>query len=122
MPVDEPRDLHADRIPGAERATIDSRKLTVFLLSPSHPKGRERARFFARLGYTRENWEELRDLILAELPRVAGRRRRTTRWGKEWEAIVRIEGSGYEAALVAGWQKRDPDDSPRFLTAYPYRS
>ncbi len=40
------------RMPGAERAVIDSAKIRDYLLSPSHPVGRFKAVFFASLGYT----------------------------------------------------------------------
>jgi len=47
------------RVPNAERALIDRAKLTDYLLSPSHPIGRFKARFFNRLGFRADAWEEL---------------------------------------------------------------
>ena len=55
------------RIPGAERALVDPAKVREYLLSPIHPVGRFKARFFATLGYTGENWLRL----LADLSRIA---------------------------------------------------
>lgn len=44
-------------IPNAEQAIIAPAKLRDYLLSPEESGGK--AAFFARLGYTRANWERL---------------------------------------------------------------
>jgi hypothetical protein len=49
------------KIPGAERAVIDPAKVQNYLLSQEHPVGRAKARFFAQLGFSQENWTILRD-------------------------------------------------------------
>lgn len=46
-------------LPNADRAEIDRGKLQDYLLSPTHPVGRFKARFFAALGYSSEGWREL---------------------------------------------------------------
>jgi hypothetical protein len=87
---------HADfeRVPGATGASADARKFTHYLLNHDHLQGRAKAKFFAELGYTVENWQELRDEILTQLPDVEGRYSRSTRIGGElYEAIVTIKGS-----------------------------
>jgi hypothetical protein len=48
-------------LPNSERAFIDPSKVRDYLLSASHPIGRCKANVFAALGYTRENWQGLRD-------------------------------------------------------------
>jgi hypothetical protein len=53
------------KLPGAERAIVDAAKARDYLLSPEHPVGRAKARFFAALGFRREGWAELRDTLLA---------------------------------------------------------
>ena len=53
------------RLPGAEHARIEPEKIREYLLSPDHPVGRFKARFFASLGYERSRWEALRDDLLA---------------------------------------------------------
>jgi len=39
------------KVPNHDRAVIDERKVRDYLLSPVHPIGRHKARFFYRLGY-----------------------------------------------------------------------
>jgi hypothetical protein len=52
-------------LPNAKRALVAPNKVRDYLLSPSHPVGRFKAAVFAALGYTQENWERLRDDLLA---------------------------------------------------------
>jgi hypothetical protein len=57
------------KLPEAERAVIEPAKIRDYLLSTSHPVGRFKAPFFARLGYTTANWrrleEDLRNLAIS---------------------------------------------------------
>ncbi len=46
-------------MPNADHAIIEQSKLEGYLLSEVHPVGRFKARFFARLGFTADNWREL---------------------------------------------------------------
>lgn len=46
-------------LPKADEAVIDPAKIRDYLLSPEHPVGRFKARFFAALGFRRDRWEEL---------------------------------------------------------------
>jgi len=39
------------KLPNADRVRIDERKVRGYLLSPSHPVGRFKARVFAALGF-----------------------------------------------------------------------
>ena len=53
------------RIPHAENATVDIRKLRDYCLSPAHPEGQHKARLFvAALGMTEADAEPLRDALL----------------------------------------------------------
>ena len=53
------------RIPNAEHATVDIRKLRDFCMNPLHPEGKHKARLFAAaLGMTDADAEFLRDALL----------------------------------------------------------
>lgn len=41
-----------------DAAIIEETKLTGYLLNPSHERGRHKAAFFARFGYTSANWQD----------------------------------------------------------------
>lgn len=106
-------------LPGVENAVIEPRKLRDYLLSASHPVGRTKAEFFARLGYTRENWHALAaDLrVLAE--REEATRIDTTQYGTKYDVRGPIVGPMAEAGVVTAWIIIRDEDFPRFVTAYP---
>ncbi|MFO1429687.1 MAG: hypothetical protein U1F76_06045 [Candidatus Competibacteraceae bacterium] len=57
------------RIPNAEHATVDIRKLRDYCLNPQHPEGKHKAWLFAAaLGMTDADAEPLRDYSTASGP------------------------------------------------------
>ena len=52
-------------LPNADSAIVDEEKLRGYLLSPNHPVGRFKARFFFALGFSAEQWIELADAFRA---------------------------------------------------------
>jgi len=44
------------KLPNGEQASIDERKVREYLLSPSHPVGRFKLKFFAGIGFGPDNW------------------------------------------------------------------
>ncbi|MEW5931865.1 MAG: DUF6883 domain-containing protein [Gemmatimonadota bacterium] len=52
-------------LPGAESALVPAPKLSGYLLSPTHPVGRAKARFFRRLGFDESSVQELVRGLLA---------------------------------------------------------
>jgi hypothetical protein len=53
------------KLPGAERAVVETAKVRDYLLSFEHPVGRSKARFFAELGFARDRWPELQLALLS---------------------------------------------------------
>src|SRR5438128_178290 len=45
------------KLPDAERAFVEERKITEYLLSFKSPNGRHKAAFFTRFGFMAEQWE-----------------------------------------------------------------
>lgn len=108
------------RLPGAERAVIETSKLRDYLLSRSHPIGRFKAAFFAGLGYTDAAWEglqsDLRNLALSH-DAEAGQE---SHYGRKYEVRGTLEGpSGRSAEVVTVWIVPAGDDVPHFVTAFP---
>jgi hypothetical protein len=108
------------RIPNADRAIIDEAKLSEYLLSPSHPIGRFKAMFFATLGYTQENWQQLeadlrtRHLTQDAVPTVSNDH------GQKYEILAALRCPGGKIAQVRSvWIVLHSEDSPRLITAYP---
>jgi hypothetical protein len=56
----------ANRLPGAERAYVESAKITDYLLNPDHPVGGDKAAYFRRFGFHRDAWSVLEVVLLAQ--------------------------------------------------------
>jgi hypothetical protein len=68
------------RLPNAERAFADVRKLREYCLDPEHPRGRHKARvFLATAGLGPEHAEQLRADLLGAHPGRGGCRRGSIR-------------------------------------------
>lgn len=107
-------------LPNADRAVIKGTKLFDYLLSNSHPVGRFKAKFFANLGYSQENWQrfetDLRNQHLTRPATLVG----TTGHGRKYEIRAILNGpNGRASEVVSAWIIRNGEDVPRFVTAYP---
>lgn len=108
------------RIPNADRAVIDPVKLHGYLLSPAHPVGRFKGRFFADLGYTRDDWRRLEADLRAQHLSKEAQRGATSRYGQKYEIRAMLTGpAGRSAEVVSVWIVLANEDVPRFVTAYP---
>ena len=108
------------KLPEADRVIIDPRKLRDYALSPAHSIGRFKAAFFARLGFTPENWKSLE----SELRRLASQDEadpgEETAFG--WKYVVRgtITGPrGASAEILSVWIVLRGEQVPRLVTIYP---
>jgi len=107
------------RLPNAEKAIIDPRKIRDYLLSSGHPVGRFKAHIFARLGFSRGTWQEFR----AQLEAIAlhGEAEESARTDHGQKYIVRgtVRHTAGRADVLTVWIILDGEDAPRFVTAYP---
>jgi len=54
----------ASRLPNADLAAIEDRKITHYLLAADHAAGRAKAALFGRFGYSAADWVALREALL----------------------------------------------------------
>lgn len=106
------------RIPGSERAVIGDAKVRDYLLSPEHPVGRTKARFFIQLGFDRANWAILRNRLLA-LAGADAELGASTPFGQKYVVRSTLQGLVASAAIVTVWIVLHGEDFPRFVTAFP---
>ena len=107
-------------IPNAERAVIDPAKLRGYLLSATHPVGRFKASFFARLGYSADSWQHLDEDLRRQHLLQPARLVESTRYGQKYEIRAILKGPNKQSALVVSiWLVPAGRDIPRFVTAYP---
>ena len=109
-----------ERLPRHEEAVIPAAKLRDYLLSSSHPDGRSKALFLAKLGYSPKRWkdleQELRRLIACNRVRALS----LSPYGQKYMVSGTIRGPwGRSARIVTIWIVIYSGGPPRFVTAYP---
>jgi hypothetical protein len=96
----------------------------TYLLSPTHPQGASKAKFFKLMGYDMTKADELGEIFLRALPYAPAKKSRfNPEAGMErWEAVIEIPREGGGTANVQTiWEVHLHRKETRFLTAYPYR-
>ena len=111
--------LHV-KLPFAEQAVIEDTKLRYYLLSPIHPVGRYKCRFFLDIGYETSHWEVLRQDLLSLVATEDAQEGIRTRYGQKYvvRGILKAP-SGTLAHIVTVWIVLHGELIPRFVTAYP---
>ena len=110
------------KLPNAELAYVDPVKVTGYLLSFSHPRGKSKADFFSRFGFHRDRWE-----VLAEALRTHASRHRVadtvdTVNGIRYTVDGRLDTpDGRNPFVRVVWVVEDLSTIPRLITAYPLR-
>ncbi|MEM2126510.1 MAG: hypothetical protein QXQ53_08960 [Candidatus Methanosuratincola sp.] len=108
------------KLPHAEHAQIEARKIRDYLLSPTHPLGRFKAAFFRTLGYTQENWERLVQDLKEQHLVLDVKEVEETAYGRKYSIEGPLVGpNGRSALVVSVWIVEEGEEVPRFVTAYP---
>jgi hypothetical protein len=108
------------KAPNADNAVVPPEKLRDYLLSPFHPVGRSKAKFFIELGYRPNEWSVLGRDLHALLLKGEATKSIMTAYGQKYEICGAIKGpSGRSADVVTVWIIRHGESIPRFVTAYP---
>ncbi len=105
--------------PDAENALVTEDKLCDYLLNPSHPVGGPKSAWFATLGYTRENWLELRDDLLAIAAACGDFVAKPSPYGVKYETRGDLGTEGHRPGMVVAVWIVEENSSPRLVTAYP---
>lgn len=107
-------------LPNLDRAVIETEKLRDYLLSDAHPVGRFKAVFFKALGFHRDEWERLRDALLAVAAAHPAQPTSMTAYGRKYEVRGTLRGRNLRSAeVVTVWIMRSSEDFPRLVTVYP---
>lgn len=107
------------RLPHADDAVIDSRKLRDYILSFEHPIGRFKAYFFVGLGFRAEKWEDLDSEIRRLAVECEAEHAERTAYGQKYLVRGRVVGPDRGAEVVTVWIVRVGESRPRFVTVYP---
>lgn len=107
-------------LPHAKQAIVDPAKVRDYLLSTEHPVGRAKARFFAELGFNRDNWGALQAALLSLAQTEVALLGEESPFGQKYVVRGTIQGpAGVAAAVVTVWIVLRGEATPRLVTAYP---
>src|SRR5688572_16633937 len=95
--------MNESRIPNAESALIDRRKLSEYLLARSHPVGRGKARFFERLGFSADETDALEAALRTLVLNPAAVSQEDTGFGTTYIADGQLHGAGGAAFVRTVW-------------------
>ncbi len=107
------------KVPNAERAILDIRKIAGYCLSPEHPRGRHKARVFRdALELRQDDAEWLRTALLDGLRYVEATELSTDDLGRRWRADIPVTRHSRLAVVRTMWIVRSGEQIPRFVTCW----
>lgn len=107
-------------LPNGKRAYIPNRKLTNYLLSPTHPIGRWKAKFFHSLGFDSAEKELLEKALLSIAQKGKIEYTIETEFGVKYIVDGHIRGLDGTTRLIRTiWIIETGQETPYFVTAYP---
>ena len=112
-------DPNSMRLPSAEAVEIDVRKVRDYLLSPTHPIGRHKARVFAALGFDDSSVEA----FISEIRRIAATGEVTriteTMFGRKYVVIAELNGTVGTVSVQTVWMQARGKLTVRLVTVIP---
>ena len=107
------------KLPGAERALIDDRKLVAYCLNPAHPRGRNKARVFSSaLGLTESSAPILRSALIQAAKTGDAVPTEDDKHGRRFAIDFPMTSSHGSAIVRSVWIIRAGEDFPRLVSCY----
>jgi filamentous hemagglutinin len=111
-------DQPARRLPNADRAFVDQRRITHYLLNLEHSDGWSKAKFFLARQFTVEGWVILRAALMTQGKVNPVTRTIVTQWGLRYTVECQCPTpDGRNPCIRTVWQMQD--GVPHLLTAIP---
>ena len=108
------------KIPNAQHAIVDIRKVQEYCLNPQHNSGKHKARMFAAaLGMGPDDAEALRKVLLQAVKTCHARLGREDVYGQRYTIDSVCKWRGRQATIRSGWIIDRGSEIPRLVTAYP---
>ncbi|MBN3575893.1 DUF6883 domain-containing protein [Vibrio neptunius] len=107
------------RLAGANKATIDTRKLTEYALNPNHPVGGNKAKVFeSALGFNQSNagdlMKQLQKGVMNNTP-VAGK---VDKYGSRFTVDIPVTGPAGSGTVRTGWIFKPGSNTPEMTTLF----
>ena len=108
------------KIPNAEHAIVDIRKLREYCLNPQNEEGKHKAhQFYVKIGMGVDNAEELRDALLQAVQTANAQLGKNDVYGQRYTIDFTLNWHGRQATIRSGWIIDRGSEVPRLVTAYP---
>jgi len=108
------------KIPNADIAIIDIRKLRDYCLNPMHDEGKHKTRLFvAALGITADDAEDLRNTLLQIVKTQDAKLGRRDEFGQRYILDFMFEWQNKRAMIRSGWMIEHNSSIPKLTTCYP---
>ena len=108
------------KIPNAERAVVDLRKLRDYCLNPQHRRGKHKARLFTSLlGMNSDNAEELRNALLEAVRKQDAQLGDKDAYGQRYTLDFTLNWRDKQATIRSAWIIETNTDFPKLTTAFP---
>lgn len=109
------------RMPDADKATLDIRKITHYLLQADHQDNGGKAKFFAACGFDQSTIDEFKAALLAHPVNNALKTTTVIDAGRKYVVECRLATpDGSNPCIRTVWID-DGAGEPRLVTAYPVR-
>lgn len=107
------------KLPNADHAEVDPRKLAEYCLSTEHPVGKHKAKVFrAALGMTVADADELRQILLRAAADGEANFERGDEFGDRYCLDFEVTNSWGRAMIRSAWIVRTSEDFPRLTTCF----
>ena len=108
------------KLPNANHAVVDIRKLRDYCLNPMHDEGKHKARLFeAALGMTANDSEKLRETLLREIKACEAQLGRSDEYGQRYIVDFMLKWQGKRTKIRSSWIIEHGSDIPRLTSCYP---
>ncbi len=108
------------KIPNAEHAVVDIRKLRDYCLNPLHSKGKHKARLFSSiLDMNSNNAEELRNILLEAIKRHDAQLAVKDARGQRYTLDFTMKWHDKQSTIRSGWIIEVDSNIPKLTTAFP---
>jgi len=107
------------KMPNAENAVVDLRKLEDYCLNPEHPRGKHKARVFASaLGLTGADAPDLREELLARVLTEECQEGDSDEFGRRYVLDFSYRNDDNEAVIRSTWIIKATEDFPRLTSCF----
>ena len=107
-------------LPKAEQAHIDPRKLRDYALNTRHAAGQYKAAFFAQMGYTADDWQQLERDIRDQHLTQSAESGQSSPYGRKYTITAPLRGpNGTTRQVTTVWIFRPGNDFAELVTIEP---